>query len=225
MRTTLAVVAMLLLTAATGRAGEVRSGYWTVFDTKGDGKLNKPLCGMKTEYADVQASIMVKYILGEKTLTVHIFKTGWRFPSDQPVKFPLTLGFDNAVFGQVTAAGLSPHNMSPMIEFDIANESIGSFLKAFGDAQLLWIRFDEGTEKPWPAKMSGSRHAAKLFAGCVSNLIEANSTQPYGNSSTQPYGNSSTQPYGAAPPTQPYAAPRGPLNLQPSSVKKEDGQI
>ena len=129
---------------------------------------------MKTEYADVQASIMVKYILGEKTLTVLIFKTGWRFPADQPVKFPLTLGFDNAVFGQVTAGGLSPRNMSPMIEFDIANELIGSFLKAFGDAQLLWIRFDEGTEKPWPAKMSGSRNAAKLFAGCVSNLIEAN---------------------------------------------------
>ena len=117
---------------------------------------------------------MVKYILGEKTLTVLIFKTGWRFPADQPVKFPLTLGFDNAVFGQVTARGTSPRNMSPMIEFDIANELIGSFLKAFGDAQLLWIRFDEGTEKPWPAKMSGSRNAAKLFAGCVSNLIEAN---------------------------------------------------
>jgi hypothetical protein len=224
MKTTM-IAATLLLTAAAGYAGEVRSGFWTVFDTKGDGRLNKPLCGMKTVYADVNASIMIKYILGEKTLTVHIFKAGWHFPTDQPVKFPITLGFDSDTFGQVIAGGMSPPNVSPMIEFDIATNSISNFLKAFGDAQLLWIRFDEGTEKPWPAKMSGSRNAARLFAGCISNLIEANSTQPYGNSSTQPYGNSSTQPYGAAPPTQPYAAPNTPLKLHPPSVKKDDGQI
>jgi hypothetical protein len=225
MRMKMTMVAVtLLLTAATGQAGEVRSGYWTVFDTKGDGKL-KPLCGMKTQYADVNASIMVKYVLGEKTLTVHIFKTGWRFPTDQPVSFPITLGFDKEAWGQTTAMGISPPNVSPMIEFSIANESISNFLKSFGDAELLWIRFDEGTEKPWPAKMYGSRNAAKLFSGCIVNLIDANSTQPYGNSSTQPYGNSSTQPYGAAPPTQPYAAPKPPLKLQPPSLKKEDGTI
>jgi hypothetical protein len=216
------VAATLLLTAATAQAGEVRSGYWTVFDTKGGGKL-KPLCGMKTVYADVNASIMVKYILGNDDLTIHIFKAGWRFPTDQPISFPITLGFDQEAWGQATALGFKPPDASPMIEFSVPNKSIASFIKAFGDAQLLWIRFDEGTEKPWPAKMSGSRNAARLFAGCVSNLIEANSTQPYGNSSTQPYGNSSTQPYGAAPPTQPYAAPKPPLKLP--SAQKEDGSI
>ena len=83
----------------------MRSGYWAVFDTKGDEKF-KPLCGMKTRYADVKASIMIKYILGSTNLTVHIFKEGWRFPADKPVQFPITLGFDKETFGQTTAMGM-----------------------------------------------------------------------------------------------------------------------
>ncbi len=223
MKTTLAVIAALLLTTSTGRAGEVRSGFWTVFDSDGQGKF-KPLCGMKTEYADVQASIMVKYILGSDNFTIHIFKQGWRFPTDQPVNFPITLGFDQEAWGQAKADGITQPSAGPMIEFYVPNKSISRFLKSFGDAQLLWIRFDEGSEKPWTAKMSGSRNAARLFGNCVVNLINANSTQPYGESSTQPYGKNSTQPYAAKPPTQPYGAPKEPLKLQPA-LKRDDGQI
>jgi hypothetical protein len=114
----------------------------------------------------------------------------------------------------------------------IANEAITNFLKQFGNASWLWIKFDEGTEKPWPAKMEGSRNAAQMFSRCIVNLINANSTQPYGNSSTQPYGkpetqpygNGQTQPYSAAPPSQPNGAPKGKPLILPSA-KKDDGTI
>jgi hypothetical protein len=230
LKKTVAAAALLLSAIATGHAGEVRSGYWTVFDTKGTEKF-KALCGMRTGYADVRASIFVKYILGSENLTVHIFKEGWRFPADKPIRFPITLGFDNEMFGQTTANGIYDPGAGPMIEFHIANESIPHFLKDFGNARLLWIKFDKGTEQPWPAKMDGSRKAASMFGNCIVNLINANSTEPYGKPETQPYDNGFTQPYGnktqpysAAPPSQPNGAPNGKPPILPSA-KKDDGSI
>jgi hypothetical protein len=225
--------AALLSAITTAHPREVRSGYWSVYDRIGDKQT--PLCGMQTVYADVKASIIVKYILGSNHLTVHIFKrSGWRFPADHPISFPVTLGFDNETFGHVTADGIDDPKAGPMIEFYIATEAINNFLTAFGAASWMWIRFDEGTEKTWPAKMEGSRNAASMFARCISNLIDANSaqpygrpeTQPYGNSSTQPYGNSRTQPYSAAPPSQPNnGAPKAGRPLMLPSAKKDDGSI
>jgi hypothetical protein len=119
-----------------------------------------------------------------------------------------------------------------MIEFGIAPESVENFLKDFGNANWLWIKFDEGTEPTWPAKMEGSRNAASMFARCIANLIDANSTQPYGKPETQPYSNSATQPYGNSQ-TQPYSAAPQPNNGAPKagkpqmlpSAKKDDGSI
>jgi hypothetical protein len=233
LKKTVAAAALLLSAIATGYATEVRSGYWTVFDTKGvEGKF-RPLCGMKTSYADVRASIFIKYILGTKVLTVHIFKEGWRFPADKPINFPITVGFDKEAFGSTTASGIYQPQAGPMIEFYIANESIENFLKDFGNASWLWIKFDEGSEKPWPAKMEGSRNAASMFSRCIVNLIDANSTQPYGKPETQPYSNSATQPfnsqtqpYSAAPPSQPNnGAPKAGKPLTLPSAKKDDGSI
>jgi hypothetical protein len=230
LKATIATAALLL--SATGHATEVRSGYWTVFDgnVDGNGRL-KPLCGMKTVYGVVNASIIVKYILGDKNLIVHIFKAGWRFP-EKAITFPITLGFNKEVWGHTTALGVDNPKAGPMVEFYVATEATDRFLKAFGEAEWMWIGFDEGSEKPWPAKMGGSRNAASMFGRCVTNLINANSTQPYGkpetqpysNSATQPYGNSQTQPYSAAPPSQPNGAPAGkPVTLP--SAKKDDGTI
>jgi hypothetical protein len=43
MRRSLFAAAAMLLMATTAQAAEVKSGYWTVFDTKGDTE-NQPLC-------------------------------------------------------------------------------------------------------------------------------------------------------------------------------------
>ena len=213
-------VAGLFALASPAPAREVRSGYWTVFDTKGGGE-NKPLCGMKTSYADVGASIIIKYVLRERTLLVHVFKPGWLLP-EKPIQLPITLGFDRGVFGSTTAMGYTKPGLTPVIEFNIANEATESFLTEFGKANWMWIRFDEGTEKPWPAKMEGSRDAATYFASCIKSLIDANSTQPYGKPSTQPYGGSQTQPYGNDAPPQ---LGQQPIPLTPKQPAKDSGAI
>jgi hypothetical protein len=109
------------------------------------------------------------------------------------------------------------------MEFNIANGATDSFLTDFGKASMMWIRFDEGTEKPWPAKMQGSRDAAAYFGRCIKQLIDANSTQPYGKPApTQPYSESQTQPYGNAPKQQ----PGQPIPLTPRQQPvKDNGQI
>jgi hypothetical protein len=177
---------------------------------------------MKTEYSDVRASIMIKYILGNENLTVHVFKIGWRFPAE-PVDFSISLGFDRDSFGQTIARGGMIPKAGPMIEFKIANKATENFLNQFAEAEWMWIRFDEGTEKPWPAKMYGSRNAATMFRKCVINLIESRSTQPYGKppatspQATQPYGKGGTQPFGSKPTQQPVR--------KPGVVKRDDGSI
>ena len=124
--------AALISLASPALAREVRSGYWTVFDTEGNAE-NKPLCGMRTQYGDVQASIYIKYVLGEKHLIAQVFKAGWRFP-EKPIAFPVTLGFDDGIYGSTTALGSNVPGVGPMMEFNIANGATDSFLTAFGTA-------------------------------------------------------------------------------------------
>ena len=212
---TLATTALTALSIATVpvSASQVRSGYWTIFDTKGDGD-NAPLCGMKTDYSNANASIMIKGILGTENLVVHVFKAGWRFPA-QGVQLPVTLGFDRGTFGSTTAVGYQRPGLMPVVEFNVARNATKGFLEEFSKANMMWVRFDEGNEQPWTAKMEGSRDASIYFARCIVQLFEANSTQPY--ATTPP-----TQPYATTPPTQPYSTQ--PNKAQPAT-KKDDGQI
>jgi hypothetical protein len=217
-RSLLAAAAALLISTGTATAAEVRSGYWSVYDTRGDAK-NPPLCGMYTRYSDAVASIMVKYILGNDHLSIHVFKHGWRFPQ-KPVTFPITLGFDQTTYGSTTAFGSNDSDAGPMVEFTIKNEATDDFLRAFASASWMWIRFDEGSEKPWPAKMYGSRNAAALFMRCVTGML--NAPQPYGNA---PQANGSTQPYGRkAQPTQPFGNGAAQPQAKPAA-KRDDGAI
>ena len=77
------------------------------------------------------AFILIKAIVGNDKLTVHIFKAGWRFP-EQPVQLPVTLGFDRGTFGSTTAVGYNRAGVGPMVEFTIASEATKSFLDEFG---------------------------------------------------------------------------------------------
>jgi len=149
---TLATTALTALSIATVpvSASQVRSGYWTIFDTKGDGD-NAPLCGMKTDYSNANASIMIKGILGTENLVVHVFKAGWRFPA-QGVQLPVTLGFDRGTFGSTTAVGYQRPGLMPVVEFNVARNATKGFLEEFSKANMMWVRFDEGNEQPWQSR-------------------------------------------------------------------------
>jgi hypothetical protein len=205
----------LAASTITAAAHEVRSGYWIAFDTKGD-RENRPLCGMRTDYADSLNSVMIKHGQHSAYLFVQIFKESWYFP--QHMNMRVTLGFDRTVWGTTIADGESPPpgEGTPWIVFKIATASTISFLKHFQESTTMWIRFDEGNEKPWITKLQGSRDAVRLFGRCIAQMDEWTPTQPYGNAPTQPYGN----PKSPGPPM-----PLAPPKAAPATGKKDDGSV
>jgi hypothetical protein len=216
------LAAALLLGATSANALDLKvSGYWTAFlssTTKGT-----PICGMSTRLANGSGSLLIKYIYGQDFLTGHIIKPSWRFPAGDGISVPLTIGVDrNPIISGDAIGYRSPAGLQ-MLEFYITPEkySIDQFLLDFAKAARFWVRFDQGTEKPWVLDMTGSAEVAAVFRTCTMRLIgEAKSaTQPYGKpQATQP-----TQPYGNQP-----AQPAQPMPAQPvekPAVKRDDGSI
>jgi len=221
-RSLLAAAAMLLMatTANADIVGEARSGAWSVYETNGDGKGNRPLCGMKIS-GDASRSLHIKYLLGNDYLTIMAFKDSWRFPVSN-VSLPITLGFDKEIYSTDKAIGVHDPAIGGYVQMTVPYSIITEFMRNFAEANLFWLRFDEGTEAPWTGKMIGSRKAGTWFSGCVKALIAK-----YPNVSTQPYGKpQATQPYGKPAPTQPYGKQSAPS--QPTvqrAPKRDDGSI
>jgi hypothetical protein len=218
MKRSLFAAAAMLLMATTAQAAQVQSGAWTVYDAPGE--AGTPLCGLSVN-GDQQRSLHIKYILGDTHFTMMMFKPSWRFPSGG-VSLPLTIWLDEQNYSTNNARGVPDPKTGAMVIATVPNKILDEFLKNFGEANRMSVRFDSGNEVPWTVNMVGSRYAAKLFAGCVTNLIGKNPT-------TQPYGQpQATQPYGAPPATQPYgnsAAPPRPTAPQPRPRQRDDGGI
>jgi hypothetical protein len=199
----LAIRSLLLAIAATAMPAhaydpnyrEFRYGKWVAFKTKGqvDGR---PVCGIYTNWIDNQQQLMIKYFNGDTQLNIQIFKTTWRFPKNG-TEVPMTIGFDkNPMVQGVGSGSYSEPSHHPMVQFVITDaEQVTGFLHEFGEANQMWVRFEQGNEQQWVADMTGSREAARSFSGCVASLPKV--TQPYGPpQASQPY---STQPYKAHP--------------------------
>jgi hypothetical protein len=70
----LMITAAIALSATTAGAEVfIPSGAWGTFQTVTNDE-KKPVCGMQTTFPKDNASIMIKYILGEKGLLVQMFK-------------------------------------------------------------------------------------------------------------------------------------------------------
>lgn len=204
------ITAAIALSASTAGAEVfIPSGAWATFQTVTN-EEKKPVCGMQTTFPKDNASIMIKYILGEKGLLVQMFKDSWRFPAE-PIDISLIVSLDTysqsiAARGGVTEGG------SPVVQFRLGT-GIDDFLRGFSDADLMRLEFPQGDEPRWNARMIGSRKAAQMFKRCVVAIIEANpKTQPYGGGSTQPFGSGKK----ATQPTQPIA---------PKRTREDDGSI
>src|SRR5262249_28604436 len=92
-----------------------------------------------------------------------------------------------------------------VVEFGTEDGKVaGNLLASMARANTMTVRFEEGDETPWVARMTGSRAAVDLFLAGVAAFHKDDATQPYGApQATQPYGRKPTQPYGQRP-TQPY---------------------
>jgi hypothetical protein len=241
-RSLLAVAALLCATPINAEDLKV-SGNWRAF--RNVLASGQPVCGMSSNKDRDSGSFSLKYFYGNNVLTGQVIKFSWQFPPEgttPALEIPLTVGVDrnpilsgNAIGYTQTVKWTDGKNYElPTLEFYVKPEkvSIDQFLDDLSLANRLWLRFDEGSEKPWVMDMTGSAAVAMVFKACALELIRISkagdppATQPYGKSKpTQPYGNSSTtQPYGSAPakPSQPFggakAAPAKP-------VRKDDGSV
>jgi hypothetical protein len=227
------LAAAALFCVAPAAADDLKvSGNWKAFrNVIADGQ---PVCGMSSNTDRNGSSFQLKYYYGNQHLTGQVIKYSWRFPSgeDAPLDIPLTIGVDRNPILSGKATGYTQmlkwtdgkNYRLPTLEFRILPEkvSIDQFLDDLSLANKLWLRFDEGSEKPWVLDMTGSAAVAMVFKACTLDLIkvskagEPSATQPYGNPApTQPYGKSApTQPYGSSSaPARPAAPkPRAPID-------------
>jgi hypothetical protein len=209
-RSLLAAAAAVVLAVSPAAAYDLKvSGYWKAFLV---GTKETPICGMSSSYADPRnGQLLIKYFYGQDYLTGHIVKPSWRFPADG-VAVPLTIGVDRNPIMSGSAVGYLNNNL-PMLEFYIKPEkvSIDGFLNDFAKAARFWVRFDEGTEKPWVFDMQGSAEVVSVFRNCTLRLIAESK--------------SATQPYGKPQATQPFGKPSPAPAAQPAPAKSDNGQI
>jgi hypothetical protein len=173
------IAASLGAAALPANAGSKWSTYSRLSDS------GHPMCGMQTLWNG--AEFYVKYVDGEDRLMVSLYKAGWRFPNGG-IEFPMHMQlYDQDTDRTMTirwkdARGtMYQRNGRGSIVAYIDQKDTAQFLKMFGDADVMTINFDNGTEQPWVADMVGSRAAAQHFLVCKTNLDARASfqTQPY----------------------------------------------
>lgn len=205
-----------------------KSGYWETYWQPQNDDPSKIICGMKTTWQR-GGMLIVKHIAGQEQLIVHLLKNGWQFPVGENVKVPLIVGVDKTHWLTANATGSTRTHMSqtfPVVEFTIGTDLFTEFMQEFGNANALWIKFEQGNEPPWVANMAGSREASVAFSKCIVVVNEKlKATQPYASSPTQPY--QSRPPVQTQPPaqTQPFAANPPQPKQRPAVQKKDDNSI
>jgi len=154
------------------------SGDWSILQVMVEGEVSGT-CQMTT--AAREHSVALTFEMGDRGISVRITNAGWNF-SKAAVKVPVVLRFDGADFGRVSAtASKSAGNAGTpdadakavsAIEFGIPLEHFESFMRHFGDAREMQVKFPESSVKPWSARMKGSRKAMDLFHACLQRLLE-----------------------------------------------------
>jgi hypothetical protein len=197
-----AAIALLMTTAAHAMK-EIRSGSWTAYG--GLSHSGTPTCGMTVTGGGRDFHIKYQPVGDGNAIYFQMFKNTWRFSEGNEV--PLVLGFDKNEMLKATGTTFSTKNSGSSVEFFIRGELIGDFLREFGEATKMWIKFEAGNEEPWIADMVGSRNAMQMFKGCVSKTEKP--TQPFG---TAPQASQPTQPVKPTSPVKP-------------TGKKDDGSV
>lgn len=183
-----------------------RNGYWEAFYAP-----RPHACGLSTLFdgraTGSDGAMMIKHFVGRPGLTIQIFKNGWVFPAGN-TSVPLAMGFDASEVWTANGIGYNAESGTPVVEFLLSGEQSVKFVDWFAGSKAMWVRFGEGTEPQWTARLAGSRAVGDAFLRCVLAFEPKVATQPYG-------GAKPSQPYAQKPaPTQPFGKP--PINATPS---------
>lgn len=155
---------------AVGRTTLERAGPWEAYFTVNEDGI--ALCGV-SQFSEPYG-FMLKYSLGEAY--VHLSKTGWSVPASAR----MTLSF--LVDGREVWTGwFKGTEMPKLIEgtFPRPDDAI-RFIRTFAWGRRMVIRFNEGTEAPWIADLTGTLRVSRAFLGCALQLDDRRKpTQPH----------------------------------------------
>ena len=215
MKRLLMATAAVLLMATSAQAGTAskpipltRGGYWETlyYPRNTDGNQ---MCVMHSRWTFRDGATGDLYFkwTGAGGLFMQITKSTWNLPVGQDV--PLKVWLDKSsrdAIGKIRKNDAGTTIIQISIDADVA---VG-LMDDVAEADLLWVTFPQGSEKPWGGKMDGSRNAKRWLAGCVDKVRADldNATQPVVPNATQPVVPN-------AVPTQP---------VKPAS-KKDDGSV
>lgn len=138
---------------AEGRATLERAGPWESYVTVNDRGV--ALCGI-SQFSEPYG-FMLKYSLGEAYL--HLSKTGWNVPAS--ARMSLTFFVDGR---EVWTGRFSGTDTPRMIEGGFARtDDAIRFIRTFAWGRRMVIRFNDGTEAPWTADLTGTLRVSRAF--------------------------------------------------------------
>jgi hypothetical protein len=147
-----------------------QAGVWRAFAGRAEDGV--PVCGLAVS-SDDGRGVTIKWYSGANKLQVQVLRMTWAIPPGTQMGLAIRFDGDEPYVG--TAFG---HQNNPrMLTIDIESKATGQFLKDFAEARAMTIAFPSGNEKPWVARMDGSRSIATALVRCIGVLKDL--PQPY----------------------------------------------
>jgi len=196
-RTMIATVLAILATTTTAHAMSkpamfYNGKFWKTFGYARN-SADIPMCVMHS--AGGASNFYVKWT-PTAGMAMEFWKASWRLPEGTEVPWSVDFVDDGtkAVSTITAKAGwtkANTHGIGTSVFMSVVAEDQREFLRLFGEADKVVIRFPEGDEPVWQVNMEGSRKAAVEFTACiqmVQQVISKQSTSPV--KPTSPVGKS-----------------------------------
>jgi hypothetical protein len=133
-----------------------------------------PMCVMAAKYDWADGANGAVYVKWTEQVGARwqLRKSNWRMPQGSTVPMSITFIDVNrdAPPPQTITADAKTINERSLTSFDINNDDLVSFLKAFGDAEKMTISFPQSNEPQWTVAMDGSRNAVASFEQCIAKI-------------------------------------------------------
>ena len=170
-----AVAALLMATIAqAGPISKLSSNGWWDVEYNASNRDGNPMCVMSAKYDWADGANGAVYVKWTEQVGARwqVWKSNWRMPQGSTVPMSVTfIDFNrDAPPPRTITAAAKTINERSLTSFDINNDDLVLFLKAFGDAEKMTISFPQDNEPQWTVAMDGSRSAAASFEQCIAKI-------------------------------------------------------
>jgi hypothetical protein len=190
-------VSVSALLVSYANAALVTTGSYSGWTSlQGLNQRNQRECAIVEQNNNFSKALIIRAKQGNKYFTVEMYKKSWLIP--QGVHSSVT--FD--ISGTRWAGPAYTYNKNA-IAVKLSRHTLVKFVVSFARGTSMVIYFDDGSEAPWTASLSGSTEAISAMLLCIKNYMYAPTTEPYSSgvqSGTEPFRQPGTPPSQPSPP-------------------------